>query len=257
MLMVLEIGLAIGLVGMLFIAWFIGRAYSGSMTESVAKHPQLGMIQGAILALLGLLLGFCFAGAISRFVDRQHVLGREGSAITTLYDMAGLVPDEHSAAMRGLLHEYAVARRELFNRSRLQSERDMQVAVQKIQQSMWDRTKAAVAAMPTITAPLTGAVAEVGNSLAERNNLDARHVPTLVFVILAISAAASMAAVGLGTERAHGSLRRPAIVLILLVAATLWTILDLDFPRLGLVKLNPKPLDEAIAYVRGGGQHPR
>lgn len=257
MLMVLEIGLAIGLVGMLFVAWFIGRAYSGNMTESVAKHPQLGMIQGAILALLGLLLGFCFAGAISRFVDRQHVLGREASAITTLYDMAGLLPDEHSAAIRGLLNEYAVARRELFNRSRLQSESDLKSAVQTIQKSLWNQTKAAVAEMPTITAPLLNAVAEVGNSFAERNSLDARHIPTLVFLILATSAAASMAAVGLGTERAHGSLRRPAIVLILLVAATLWTILDLDFPRLGLVELNPKPLDEAMAYVQGRGQSPR
>jgi hypothetical protein len=76
-----------------------------------------------------------------------------------------------------------------------------------------------------------------------------RHVPVLVMVIVFACALFGMATVGLGTPATAPALRAPAVVLVLLIAATLWTIVDLDFPRLGLVQVDTGPLREASAAV--------
>ena len=44
-----------------------------------------GIVEGAVFALLGLLLAFTFAGAASRFDDRRKLIVEESNAIGTAY----------------------------------------------------------------------------------------------------------------------------------------------------------------------------
>lgn len=56
---------------------------------------QIGGIQGAVLGLLGLLLGFTFAMAVGRYDTRRGLVLKEANAIGTTYLRASLLPDTH------------------------------------------------------------------------------------------------------------------------------------------------------------------
>lgn len=75
---------------------------------------QLGTIQAAMLGLLGLLLGFSFSGAMSRFNNRQDALLAEASAVKNAYERAELLPNGDQ--VRRSLREYAALRLELLTR---------------------------------------------------------------------------------------------------------------------------------------------
>lgn len=81
--------------------------------ERRPENEHLGTIQGAFLGLLGLLLGFAFAGAMSRFVDRQDRLTSEANAIETAFDRGALMAD--SKEYRSRIASYARERVTLFH----------------------------------------------------------------------------------------------------------------------------------------------
>jgi hypothetical protein len=56
------------------------------------REPQVGTIQGALLGLLALLLGFSFAMAQSRYDTRRALVVDEANAIGTTYLRAQLLP---------------------------------------------------------------------------------------------------------------------------------------------------------------------
>ena len=71
---VVSMGVFVGLVACLEVGYRIG-------CRSSEQHPELahegnGVIEAAVLALLGLLLGFSFAGGMSRLVTRQKTFMR-------------------------------------------------------------------------------------------------------------------------------------------------------------------------------------
>src|SRR5687767_4262821 len=59
---------------------------------SPRTHEGIGAIEAAIVALLGLLLGFAFAGSMSRLDARRELLVHEANAIGTAYLRVDLLP---------------------------------------------------------------------------------------------------------------------------------------------------------------------
>lgn len=253
MALLLEIGFAVGLLALLGGSWLVGKRLGGQLHEELTKHPQFNVIQGAIFGLLALLLGFCFAGAIGRFVGRQEIIVREASAILTLHQRADLLPPEHAARLRRHTADYAAARLDLFALSRLDDESAVQSRLRTILDQMWAATRDGVTARPESSEVVVEAYTSVSDLLGERNGAEQRHIPGAVLIVLVVCAAASIGSVGLGVEVSDRRLRRPAMVLVFLIAATLWTTLDLDFPRTGLIRLSPQPLVDAAAIVSAGG----
>ncbi|MDI1478886.1 hypothetical protein [Polyangium sp. y55x31] len=80
-------------------------------TESIeSKKAQAGVIQGALLALLGLLLAFSFHIAESRFSTRKLLLREEANAIRTAYMRAEMLPEPDRDRVEPLLREYVTLR---------------------------------------------------------------------------------------------------------------------------------------------------
>ena len=52
----------------------------------------MGVIEGAVFALLGLLLAFTFSGAATRFEGRRHLIVEEANDIGTAYLRVDLLP---------------------------------------------------------------------------------------------------------------------------------------------------------------------
>ena len=82
------------LVGLSELAWRIGLAASRKKTEA---DKDSGTVRSAVLALLGLLLGFSFAIAAARHETRRELLVEEANSIGTTARRAQLLPEPHAA----------------------------------------------------------------------------------------------------------------------------------------------------------------
>lgn len=238
----LEFVLALGLFVLLSVSWFVGKRIGRRIQADLVAHPQLGTVQGAILALLGLLLGFAFAGSTSRFVGRQDLIVREANSISTLYERADLLAPEQRDELKGTLREYTTERLALMQLQALHEDQHIQDRLNGLLRDAWTTVRAGVEARPQFASLLVPACNEVGDTLMERNAENERHLPLLVIIVLFACAFSSIAAIGLGVETTDRRLRAPAAVLVFLIAATLWVTIDLDFPRLGFAKVNGAPL---------------
>ena len=82
--------------------WF--RRRQGSLDADLRE--DFGFILAATLTLLGLIIGFSFSMATSRYDQRKNYEEAEANAIGTEYVRADLLPAADAARVRGLLRNY-------------------------------------------------------------------------------------------------------------------------------------------------------
>src|SRR5215813_9733585 len=103
-----EVCVAIAILGGLLISIEIGfrvGRHAAERNDALASG-QIGAIQGATLGMLALLLGFSFAGAAARFLERQDLIVTEANAIGTAYLRADLLDEPYRAQLRACLARY-------------------------------------------------------------------------------------------------------------------------------------------------------
>jgi len=88
------------LVGLSELAWRMGLACSRETSEA---DKASGTVRSAVLALLGLLLGFSFAIAAARHETRRELLVEEANSIGTTARRALLLPEAHAGNVVQLL----------------------------------------------------------------------------------------------------------------------------------------------------------
>ncbi len=99
--------LLILLVGLSELAWRMGLACGRKKSEA---DKDSGTVRSAVLALLGLLLGFSFALAGARHETRRELLVEEANSIVTTARRAQLLSEPHAANVVQLLREYVPLR---------------------------------------------------------------------------------------------------------------------------------------------------
>src|SRR5262252_649283 len=95
--------LLIFLVGLSELAWRVGFACSRKTSET---DKESGTVKSAVLALLGLLLGFSFALAGTRHEARRELVVEEANSIGTTARRAQLLPEPHGANVAQLVQKY-------------------------------------------------------------------------------------------------------------------------------------------------------
>ena len=78
----------------------LGLASRQHNPEATTGHS--GSVQGAVLGLLGLLLGFSFAMAVGRHDARRNLVVEEANAIGTTWLRAGFLPGPHAQEVKDL-----------------------------------------------------------------------------------------------------------------------------------------------------------
>ena len=93
-----------------FVLWLSARVSAsvrkrrGGLPEGVRE--DFDVILAATLTLLGLIIGFSFSMAISRYDQRKTYEEEEANAIGTEYLRADLLPAAEAAKLRALLKSY-------------------------------------------------------------------------------------------------------------------------------------------------------
>lgn len=210
-------------------------------------HSHVATVEGALLGLLALLLGFAFAMAVNRYDDRKRAVLEEVNDLQTAYLRAQLLPRARAEATLRLLEEYVGARIEY---ARAGNDADRVRAAQehtkRLQVRLWAEALAAAREDPNEVT--SGYYITTLNQLiddhARRTVAMGNHVPETILILLVLVAALTMAVTGYSSGLRGKRLKALRFILVLLVAATLTVIIDLDRPRRGLIRVSESGMSE-------------
>lgn len=254
-LFIIELLLTVALIGGLILSAELGaaaarRASRRRGTTDSAASGHIAAVQAAMLGLLGLLLGFSFAGASGRFIERQDFITREASAIGTAYLRADLLPEPTRLELRSLLRSYADERFELFQEGYDGDPQAVHDRLTAAQPMIWRTAVQGVGAAPHFAVPVLAPLNELFDLHTARGMAAGRHLPAPVLVLLIACAALSVFVVGYGSGLCTQPRRMFNLALILLISAALWITVDLDHPRHGFIALSDQPLRELISSMK-------
>ncbi len=202
---------------------------------------QTTAIQGGIIGILALLLGFTFNMSLNRFDSRAEAELTEANAIGTALLRTDLLPKPFDAEARGTLDTYIDLRLEAnkidLTHNDLRKEYNARASV--LQTKLWDIGMEAAKnhPNPVQTGYYVQSINEVIDTQGARNAVLQRHVPEpifyLLFLIFSATGLLTGYAAGLGTYKT----RLPALVLTVLICVLVFIIIDLDRPRRGLIEV--------------------
>ena len=233
----------------LWVATRIGALVRKRVTELQEDDlHDLSFVTGAVLTLLGLLIGFSFSMAISRYDQRKNYEEEEANAIGTEYVRADFLPAEDAAAVRELLRKY-VDQRMLFYTARSESRVDaINVETARLQNEMWSKVRAAAAAQPNpVMAVVVSGMNDVLNTQGYTQASWWNRIPTAAWGL--------MVAISIGCSALIGfSVRHPRRLVFLIVpvavSISFLLIADIDSPRRGLIRVHPQNLESLTQSVR-------
>lgn len=241
-----DLSIAAGLLLLLFIGLEFGfRSGRRAVEERDSKAAgQIGAIQGAVLGLLGLLLGFSFAAAGARFLERQDLIVQEANSIGTTYLRAGLLAEPYRSELRSELKRYTAERLVMSQQLRGGFTQEMADKVTDSHTKIWNIAKHGVLEERTLVQAVLPPVNELIDLHSTRVGAARKHLPKLVMGLLIACSALSVVVIGYGCGLSDSRRLPMTIPLAVVIATSLWITIDLDHPRAGLLLLNDAPLRE-------------
>jgi len=216
-----------------------------------AARPGFGTIDGAVFALLGLLIAFTFSGAAARFDERRKLVVEEANAIGTAYLRLDLLAADDRAELRGMLRDYIDARMEVYRLLpdfvAAKAALDRSAA---LQQAIWSKSVAAAERdnRTPATMLLLPALNQMIDITTTRTMAAQMHPPQVVFILLCGLSLLCGLLAGIGMA---GGQRRSWIHMVgfaAVMAVTVYVILDLEYPRMGLIQVDA--VDQVLVEVR-------
>lgn len=220
------------------------RAQDGGVAEG------LGTLEGGVLGLMGLLLAFSFSGAADRFNHRRDLVVEEANALGTAWLRLDLVPPAAQPAIKDSFRSYVDARVEAY-RAIPDYEAAMAALAraQALQPVIWklavDGTRDGWAPAATALLPALNSAFDI---VTTRTWASRMHPPNILYGLLFLLVL--LGALLAGYAMSRGGRRRwsHTVVFVLMVTITIWIVLDLEFPRLGFIRVDD--FDQAIVDVR-------
>ena len=227
---------------LLWVAAQCGAALGRRKPLKEGEREDFTVVQSATLTLLGLIIGFSFSMAITRYDLRKNYEEAEANAIGTEYFRVGLLPATDSAAVRADLRQYTNLRIEFYRtRAEEQLERIGRDTTE-LQKRMWHAVESAAMAQPSVLNSL--AVAGMNDVLNSQGYTQAawwNRIPPEAWVFLLLIAISCNVLVGYGAHNA-GIKAGLLFVLPLVVATSFLLIADIDSPRRGFIAVSPQNL---------------
>jgi hypothetical protein len=212
--------------------------------------------EGAVFALLGLLLAFTFSGAASRFEERRWLINSEANAIGTAYLRLDLLPAEAQPALRDLFRRYTQLRATVYQGVRGQDEAITRIGTgSKLQREIWKQATAALrlpGASSQASTLLVPALNEMFDISSTRATATQNHPPHVIFLLLAALSLVGALLVGYETSPNKDRSWFHHVTFALVITMAIYVIVDLEYPRLGVIKIDSA--DQALLDV-GASMH--
>lgn len=206
------------------------------------ERDDFNVVEAATLTLLGLIIGFSFSMATTRYDLRKNYEEAEANAIGTEYVRAGLLPAADAAGVRAQLEKYLELRL-LFYRTRNQRElQQINADTGRLQTEMWSAVQVPAVAHPTpVIALAVAGMNDVLNSQGYTQAAWRNRIPGSAWTLMILIAVCCNLLVGYGA-RSAGAKSGLLFILPLVISIAFLLISDIDSPRSGFIHVVPQNL---------------
>jgi len=239
---------ALSFVAMWLSAWSGAHILRKRLKLQEGVREDFGLVLAATLTLLGLIIGFSFSMATSRYDQRKNYEEAEANAIGTEWVRAELLPAADAAKARALLKSYTEQRILYYTTSDLERVREIDARTTQLQAELWSAIRPAARANPTpVMALVVSGMNDVINAEGFTQAASWNRIPTGAWAMMALMAISCNLLVGYG-ERRKGELF--LFVLPIVISLAFFLIADLDSPRGGAIRVHPQNLLAAALLMK-------
>jgi hypothetical protein len=227
---------------LMWLAAELGSFWNGRRTLRDDEREHFGVVQTVTLTLLGLIIGFSFSMAMTRYDQRKNYEEAEANAIGTEFVRAGLLPAADQAAVQQQLRRYLDLRIRFYRNRDASQLPEINAATGRLQSEMWAAVREPAVARPT--AVITLAVAGMNDVLNSQGYTQAawwNRIPVAAWIFMVLIALCSNLLIGYGARKADARFGL-LLVLPLIVSIAFLLIADIDSPGRGLIRIVPQNL---------------
>lgn len=247
---VFALGLFVGMLVLLEVGRRIG--YARLARDPEGARVGTGTVEGAVFGLLGLLIAFTFSGAAARFDVRRELIVQETNAIGTAWLRLDLLPASAQPAIRNSFRQYVDSRLSIYqNIADIAAARAELAKSTALQKDIWTQAVAAGQldnAPPPATLLLLPALNEMFDITTTRTMATKTHPPSIIFIMLSSMALASSLLAGYSMAGGRSRSWLHTIGFAAITAAAVYVIIDIEYPRLGLIRVDD--FDRALMDLR-------
>ena len=210
--------------------------------QGVRTPDTFTIVLTASLTLLGLIIGFTFSMAVSRYDMRKDYEENEANAIGTEYVRAGLLPAADATMTHMLLRSYLDQRILLYQSDDEDRRTQIRQRITQLQGQLWSAVQNAALAQPSaLTALAAAGMNDVLNSQSYTQAAWWNRIPGAAWLLMGVIALLCNALLGYA---ASGATVRSLLLLILpmLLAIAFLLIADIDSPRGGIIHVSAQNL---------------
>jgi hypothetical protein len=220
-------------VGFALLAYEVGFRVGRLRDPGTSGEPEgaAGLVAGSLLALFAFMLAVTMGMAADRFEARRDLVLQESNAIETTFLRAGFLPEPERDEIRSLLREYIPLRIAVRGLEELQAN---------------DRRSDESTALGTFISSL--------NEMIDLEN--ARlvvgiygRVPTTVIDVLLLGGLLSTFVLGYHAGLGRRRILTSTTLFIVVLSAVVTLIIDLDWPRDGLISVSQQALMDLQAKL--------
>ena len=225
--------------------------------RAIAAHgkealPNTASLETAVFALLGLMIAFTFSGALSRLDIRRAQVVDEANAMGTAYLRIDLLPAAAQPRLRDAFRQYVDARIATYDKlPDIEAARTELARSQQLQGEVWAQAVAALRlpdSRPDSDLLVINALNQMFDLATVRASATQMHPPLVIYAMLVVLALASALLAGFqsAADKAHGWIHQFGFAAI--VAFTVYVILDMEYPRLGWIRMDA--IDDVLVAAR-------
>jgi hypothetical protein len=210
--------------------------------NAASSIANSGAIDAAVFALLGLLIAFTFSGAAARFDHRRDLIVQEANAIGTAWLRIDIVPAEAQPGLRAVFRDYIASRQAVYDV--VADEVAFKAALgqsAKVQRKLWGLAVEAGRrpdALPAADMLLLPALNEMIDITTTRAMATEMHPPVVIYVMLLALVLVGSVLAGFGMGASGNRSWIHVVAFTATMAITITVILDVEYPRLGLITVN-------------------
>ena len=242
-------GLFVGVLLCLELGYRFGKKEAARDPDGV--RTGVGAVEAALFGLFGLMLAFNFNSASTRFNVRRALIVDEANALGTAWLRLDLAPPGEQPDLRDMFRRYLDSRLAVYAKlPDLEAAKAEMAHNVELQGALWSRA-IQVAGKPggeAVQRSLLPALNQMFEVATSRTRAFFTHSSPVIMAFLV--AVVLLAAVLAGHAMSAGKRRRTGhrLIFALITSATLYLILDLEYPRYGLIRVDAD--DQALLDVR-------
>jgi hypothetical protein len=224
----------------LSVRWGISLRKRLKFLDDERDRADFNVVQAATLTLLGIIIGFSFSMALSRYDQRKNYEELETNTIGTEFLRLDLLPGPDAAAAQQQLKQYLEQRIAWYTAIGSGRRNQVEHDTEQVQKELWSTVRKSVEGKPAGVVTLTvSGLNEAFDSQGYTQAAWLNRIPPAAWAMMGTIAFFGSVMIGIGVHRRTVFI---SLVAPLVISVSFFLIADLDSPRLGLIRVHPEDL---------------